>query len=87
MRPVSDDLKRWECEFCHGECLGKDILTAPSPFDPSDTLYACPHCKATDGFTELCEEPGCEYEATCGTPFGTDDYKRHCHRHPPKATP
>lgn len=78
------DWDKWRCN-CGAEFYSHQMLHAPSPFDPDDTLYACPECKTVEQPEELCSEPGCKNEATCGTPFGQAGYKRHCHLHPPKA--
>ncbi len=79
-------MKRWRCKFCHLISQEETLLQAPSPFDPSDVLMGCPHCKQVEGFDELCDEPTCKEDATCG--FPTDDlgdkwngYRRTCHKH------
>lgn len=77
------DWDKWRCKECRAEFYSHEMLRADSPFDPSETLYACPHCKTVERPDELCQEPGCHLHATCGTPFGQAGYKRHCHLHPP----
>lgn len=65
--------KRWRCRACCEVTLEPGLLTAPSPFEPSDTLTACPRCKQCDeGFELLCDEPGCNVVAGCGWPTNND---------------
>jgi len=72
--------KLWECKACSAICEEPALLTAPSPFDAADTLYACPACKSVEGFNEICDEPGCRKHASCG--FPTDGgYRRTCFDH------
>ena len=63
--------------------LETELLTAPSPFDMSDTLTACPTCKEVNDFYEVCDEPGCTREAGCGFPAGPEfgGYRRTCFEH------
>ena len=77
------DSTKWKCVICDHKFYSLEFLIATSPFDEDDTLYACPECKTIREPEELCEEPGCELTASCGTPFGAGHYKRHCHLHPP----
>ena len=60
-----------------------EVPFAPNPFDPADTLHACPLCKTIDNFEECCDEPECFEPATCGTPI-PNGYRRTCHKHMPK---
>ena len=77
---MDDALKRWRCQTCRTITLGKDLLTAPNPFDPSDTLTGCPKCKMVEGFDAICDEPGCVQASSCG--FNTSEgYRRTCHEH------
>ena len=58
-----------------------EMLIALSPFNPDTILSACPKCKQCDeGFFQLCDEPGCDREATCGWPH-PDGYRRTCGEH------
>lgn len=92
---MADRESKWKCDVCGWIGFDSQILEAPSPFRDDDTLTACPKCRMTEGFTELCDIDGCTSEATCGTPikdgFATfsgddsrDDYLRTCGKHRPK---
>ena len=78
---------RWRCGACCAVNLEPDLPTAPSPFDPTDTLTACPNCKqCNEGFELLCDEPGCNVVAGCGWPTGDDQdewggYRNTCSLH------
>jgi hypothetical protein len=73
--------KPWGCENCKWIGPASALLTAPSPFDPSDTIVGCPQCKSVNEFRELCDEPGCQRTATSGWPSITQGYRRTCHVH------
>lgn len=78
---------RWRCGACCAVNLEPDLPTDPSPFDPTDTLTACPNCKQCDeGFELLCDEPECNAVAGCGWSTGNDQdewggYRNTCSRH------
>ncbi len=78
---------RWRCGACCAVNLEPDLPTAPSPFDPTDTITACPNCKqCNEGFELLCDEPGCNVVAGCGWPTGDDQdewggYRNTCSLH------
>lgn len=87
---------RYKCDCCGWIGLDSDLLTSPSPFRDDDILIACPKCRMTEGFTELCDF--CDSPATCGTPtldgyydedayskgtFKPDGYVRTCGKHRP----
>lgn len=78
-----DDMKRWRCQGCERISLEPVLLTAQSPFDAAQTLTGCPLCKSVEGFDEICDEPGCERNATCGFPAGAEfgGYRRTCGKH------
>ena len=80
------DHDKWKCVICDHKFYSYQFLTATSPFDEEDMLYACPECRYTREPIGLCEENGCELTASCGTPFGDGDYKHHCPLHPPTNT-
>ena len=65
----------------HGEA--NEMLSAPSPFESGEMIYACPKCKEIGSVVTACDEPDCWSEATCGTP--TDNgYRQTCYKHMPK---
>jgi hypothetical protein len=76
-------ITNWRCKACGHISTESELLTAPSPFSPDDTLTACPECKVCDeGFEQLCDEPGCQREATCGWPSRLENrYRRTCFLH------
>jgi hypothetical protein len=57
---------KWLCGECGDVCA--EPLTAPSPFDPDDTLHACLSCKTVGELTKACDHEGCTKPATCGEP-------------------
>ena len=81
---ASDQDKRWRCSSCGVISLESEFLSAPNPFNEEDTLIGCPNCFAINDVVEICDEPGCEIEASCG--FPVDDpafggYRRTCYKH------
>jgi hypothetical protein len=72
---------RWMCNSCDWIGGDAELLRAPSPFDPEDTLCACPKCKAVDDLHNACDEPGCTQKAHCGFPTPDGGYRRTCSRH------
>lgn len=46
----------------------------------NDVLIGCPNCKSVDSFTQVCDEPSCRKEATCGIPT-KEKYRRVCGEH------
>ena len=74
--------KRVVCSCCGWRGSSSDIRSAPSPFDPKDTLYACPVCRQIE-LRGTCDEPDCWDEDTCGTPT-PDGYRRTCYTHMPQ---
>ena len=73
--------KRWRCECCDETSLESELLTAPSPFDPEETLTGCPRCLSADGFEMLCEIGDCQKTATCGGPALDGVYRQTCGAH------
>jgi hypothetical protein len=61
----------WSCE----------LLRAPSPFDSSDELFACPECRRTEDIEALCEVDGCRQLATCVGPHPDGVYRHTCYGH------
>lgn len=80
---ATDDKKQWCCEECRTVSLGTALLLAPNPFDLADVLLACPKCKSVNNFYEVCDEPECIREASCGYPAGPEfgGYRRTCSKH------
>jgi hypothetical protein len=76
----SDNVK-WACKDCDWRGTQKMLLKAPNPFDAGDIICGCPQCKAVDNFTNICDEPGCDKEATCGWKPKGAPYRRTCHKH------
>jgi len=70
---------RWKCQTCN--LINSELLEAPNPFDASLTIYGCPGCKDVNCFVNICDEPGCTDEATCGWPDEDRIYRRTCYRH------
>ena len=76
---------KWRCLNCESIIEnGTLFLRAPNPFNPTDEVLGCPHCKAIADIADaLCDEPGCELLVTCGTPTPTG-YRHTCSKHAPK---
>lgn len=73
---------RWRCRVCSRIHADADLLRAPSPFDPSDTLIGCPWCKAVEDFEQVCDEPDCKLPASCGWLTGEGmEYRHTCYAH------
>jgi len=73
---------------CGDLCCGwigipSEVPFAPSPFDPDETLDACPQCHRVNDMRQCCDEPECFAEATCGTPT-PGGYRRTCGKHMPR---
>jgi hypothetical protein len=72
----------WRCRDCGTISLEHELLTAPSPFNPADSLVACPECRqCQEGFDPVCDEPGCEEIAEFGWPDGSGQYRFTCSQH------
>ncbi len=71
------------CKECNRPMREADLLTAPNPFKPGETLRGCPHCKQPVGFLGVCDEPGCWDIVSCGTPT-PEGYRVTCHKHRPE---
>lgn len=69
------------CMECDFQGTFSEVLEAPNPFDPAETIQGCPMCKAVDGtLRTACHETGCWREATCGSNF-PDGYRWTCYQH------
>jgi hypothetical protein len=75
----------WRCNECGKKTERSLMLEGVNPFDETDYVLGCPGCRACNPpWIEVCDEPGCERQADCGTP--TDGgYRRTCGRHAPNA--
>jgi len=71
--------KEMVCENCKRVILSEEILRAPHPHIPGETLLGCPECGEED-FTMLCEVPGCAGRVSGGTPTA-DGFKVLCGHH------
>lgn len=71
---------RWRCEHCRKIVPDAEMLRAPHPFEPGDSVLGCPSCHAIDAFVDVCDEPGCDLDASCGWPSDAG-YRRTCHKH------
>lgn len=69
--------KCMECSNIHDETA---LLQAPNPFDATDTVCGCPSCKSVDSEVLVCDEPGCNKEASCGWQSPTG-YRHTCYEH------
>ena len=72
--------RKWKCNSCDFISVETELLKATNPFDKDETIEGCPICKSVFGFTEICDEPGCTRNASCGFPvlYG---YRRTCYQH------
>ena len=70
----------WGCKHC--DWIGKNagLLCAPNPFRPEDEILGCPKCKSVEDFFNVCDEPGCKEESSCGFPTPSG-YRRTCGKH------
>lgn len=67
----------WKCRFV---CRREERLSAPDPFFPGGTIYACPECLEIGTMRNCCDEPGCFEEADCGWPSPAG-YRWTCGKH------
>ncbi len=87
-------VRRYVCEECSSITDEPDLLRAPNPFDASDELIGCPHCRQVNGFALVCDFPGCQRESSSGEPTPEGGYVHRCHEHslwafrnPPETNP
>jgi len=80
--------KMCKCGECGYVFPADDVLEAPNPFDvySDEVIEGCPKCKTPENILRLCDEPGCQHEASCGTPTKEDGYRRTCHLHIPSTS-
>ena len=69
-----------KCSECNTLLSLDEVLTAPNPFAPEETLQCCPHCLTIDKIYSLCDVPRCDSIATCGYP-SKSGYRRTCGYH------
>jgi DNA-directed RNA polymerase subunit RPC12/RpoP len=60
--------KAYLCTECGARVETADVLTAPNPFDPDDTISACPECRSIEQFARACTVPDCKNTVGCGVP-------------------
>ena len=70
----------WKCNECDGFFKNSEFLRAPNPFNGDLEILGCCLCGNVDGFTNICDEEGCNSEATTGRQYA-DVYRRNCHKH------
>jgi hypothetical protein len=76
-------IKLYRCDECRRWTgAHEEMLEAPNPFALDETINGCPLCRAIERFEMLCDEPGCDESASCGTPT-KDGYRQTCSRHMP----
>ena len=71
------------CSECGYKIMDFELLTAPNPFNPEDTISGCPKCLSAGEFQGACDEPGCNQVSTSGTPT-PNGYRRTCYKHHPE---
>ena len=76
------ELNKRRCRECGWVGRARDVLRGRNPFDLDYEIFGCPSCKEIDELVEVCDEPGCEREATIGTPSSAG-YRRVCREHDP----
>lgn len=77
---MNADTERWQCGICDQVMLYTQLLWAPNPFDPEDSILGCPHCRSVNDFQRLCDAPDCMKRQTCGWP-SPDGYRMTCGDH------
>lgn len=83
---ATSETMRFVCEECSARISTK-VLSAPNPFDNSDTITGCPSCKSVNTLRSTCDELGCWEPDTIGTPIlhgQSEGYRRTCWKHVPR---
>jgi hypothetical protein len=80
--PIVLHPNRAKCNTCGWRGERSAALSAPNPFDPKYNIEGCPFCKDVECLVQVCDEPGCWEETTCGTPIH-GGYRRTCGNHCP----
>ena len=74
----------YRCNNCGNRLSDLAILEItvphPKPDQPPIHVSQCPECGDVEGFTLLCDEPGCDRDASCGWP-SPSGYRQTCHEH------
>jgi len=70
-----------ECDW-HGDLEEVDHVYDPKPRPgiAADCWQVCPQCRTPEHIGVVCDESGCEQEATCGTPTPSG-YRQVCGFH------
>lgn len=75
-----------ECRECGWRGLRVELDSVddpkPKPGTVADIWCVCPECRQPENIKYLCDEPGCEIEATCGVPQA-GVYRNTCGHHMP----
>ena len=75
-------MNRVRCEECD-EIFNEDqVMQAPNPFDPAETISGCPSCKEVNRMVMACDVPGCSRPWGAGTPTASG-YRLSCGEHAP----
>lgn len=76
--------EKWVCKECDQTVF--EHLSAPNPFDATDTVSGCPCCKSVNSLLQACQYPGCNQPASGGYPNGLGyRYAWLCYKHSLKA--
>jgi ABC-type dipeptide/oligopeptide/nickel transport system permease subunit len=59
------------------------IFASPDPFNPGETIEACPKCREIGTLVGCCDLSGCRKPGTSGIPSPTG-YLHRCHEHYPE---
>lgn len=71
------------CTDCGHKIADFELLTAPNPFNPEETICGCPKCRCAGAFPGACDEPECKNVSGMGTPT-PNGYRRTCYKHKPE---
>ena len=79
--------RKWVCENwrCSNVCTDNTALSAPDPFNPGETLVACPKCREVGTLIGACDFKGCKKPSSSGSPT-KDGYVFRCYEHRPERT-
>lgn len=73
----------FQCDHCGHVMREADVLSVAVPRPKGGApaiVQQCPECGECESFTNVCDEPGCKSEATCGWPTA-QGYRRTCGKH------